>query len=248
MRLSHLSVPALLVTALVLFCLGPVSLHADAQEPGASAFDPAVLTDGFLAAHPDLRWRSEGLQAFEEERFEAAFGHFRLAAKYADKPSQAMLAEMLWDGIGVEQDRPLAYAWMDLAAERLYPAFIARREGYWRMLDAAQRRDAIARGEAVYLEYGDDVAKPRLERVLQRERRRTTGSRAGFVGNLTIIPNTGPMAGTGLTISGDQYYAPKYWEPRQYWLLQDEIWNAPKRERVDVGDLVPVEPDQPPEE
>ncbi|MGI8561779.1 MAG: hypothetical protein ACR2J7_10195 [Luteimonas sp.] len=210
-----------------------------------SAFDPAVLTDGFLAAHPDLRWRSEGLQALEQKDHKTAFNAFQRAARYADKPSQAMLAEMLWEGAGVAQDRALAYAWMDLAAERLYPVFIARREGYWRDLDPDQQRDAIERGQAVYLEYGDAVAKPRLERLLERERRRTTGSRVGFVGNLTIIPNTGPLAGTGLTISGDQYYAPKYWEPRRYWQLQDEIWNAPRRGRVDVGDLEPLDANEP---
>lgn len=219
-----------------------------ASGDGGSAFDPAVLTDGFLAAHPDLRWRSEGLQAFEQKDYKIAFNAFQRAARYADKPSQAMLAEMLWEGVGVAQDRALAYAWIDLAAERLYPVFIARREGYWRRLDPGQQRDAIERGQAVYLEYGDAVAKPRLERLLERERRRTTGSRVGFVGNLTIIPNTGPLAGTGLTISGDQYYAEKYWEPRRYWQLQDEIWNAPRRGRVDVGDLMPVDSDEPPSE
>ena len=49
------------------------------------------------------------------------------------------------------------------------------------------------------------------------------------------------MAGTGMTLRGDQYYADKYWEPKAYWRLQDEIWKAPLRERVDVGDVEQVD-------
>ena len=60
-------------------------------------------------------------------------------------------------------------------------------------------------------------------------------------GNLVIVPNTGPLADTEITLRGDQYYAPEYWEPEAYWRLQDRIWKAPVRERVDVGDVEQVE-------
>lgn len=160
-----------------------------------------------------------------------------------------MVAEMHWNGIGVAVDRPLAYAWMDIAAERLYHDFLVRREGMWRALDSAQQRDAIERGQPLLAEYGDDVAKPRLEKILRREKRRATGSRVGYVGNLTIVPFTGPLAGTGMTLSGDQYFAPKYWQPEKYWELQDAIWKAPLKGRVRVGDVenVPPPPAQLPE-
>lgn len=225
------------LTLLVLMAL-PMSA-AVAEE---AKIDPAVLTEGFLAAHPDLRWRAEGVRSYEKKDYTAALTELTRAAYYGDKPAQAIIAEMYWNGTGVAMDRPLAYAWMDIAAERLYHDFLVRREGFWRALDEAGQRDAIARGQALMAEYGDGVAKPRLEKVLRREMRRVTGSRVGFVGNLTIIPQTGPMAGTGMTLSGDEYYAPKYWQPEKYWQLQDAIWKAPLKGRVRVGDVEAVEP------
>jgi uncharacterized protein len=221
------------------FCLGgPMAFANEAgKQPG---IDPAVLTEGFLAAHPDLRWRGEGMRAYDKGDFESAATYFRRAARHADKPSQAMLGEMHWRGIGVDRDRAMGYVWMDLAGERMYPDFIVMRERYWNDMDEAERAAAVERGQAVFDEYADAVAKPRLEAILRRERRKTTGSRTGFVGNLTIVPNSGPLAGTGMTISGDQFYAKEYWEPAYYWQLQDEIWRAPARGRVDASELQPV--------
>ncbi|MGN6511974.1 MAG: hypothetical protein ACTHKZ_00135 [Lysobacteraceae bacterium] len=231
-------------TRLALVCLlGATGMAAASQGPHAPGIDPDVLTEGFLAAHPDLRWRAEGVRDYAAGRYGVALQELLRAARYADKPSQAMIAGMYWDGVGVPRDRPLAYAWMDIAAERMYHDFIVYREIYWNALSADERRDAIRRGQAILAEYGDDVAKPRLEKVLRREARQATGSRVGFVGNLTIVPFTGPLAGTGLTLRGDQYYAEEYWKPEQYWRLQDQIWKAPERvPHVEVGPLQPVAP------
>ncbi|MBA3929842.1 MAG: hypothetical protein C0521_09675 [Xanthomonas sp.] len=220
-----------------------IALPAAPLMAGEERIDPAVLTEGFLAAHPDLRWRAEGVRSYERKDYAAALTELKRAAYYGDKPAQALVAEMYWHGIGVAGDRALAYAWMDIAAERLYHDFLVRREGMWSALDDAGQRDAIARGQVLLEEYGDDVAKPRLENILRREMGRTTGSRVGFVGNLTIIPNTGPLAGSGMTVSGNEYYAPKYWQPEKYWQLQDAIWKAPLRGRVRVGEVESVPAD-----
>jgi len=224
---------------LVVFALlPPGSLLAEEK------IDPAVLTEGFLAAHPDLRWRAEGIRSYEKQDYAVALTELKRAAYYGDKPAQAVIAEMYWNGIGVAADRPLAYAWMDIAAERLYHDFLVRREGMWTALGEAGRQDAIVRGQDVLAEYGDDVAKPRLERVLRRATGRITGSRVGFVGNLTIIPNTGPLVDSGMTLSGNEYYDPKYWQPEKYWQLQDAMWKAPLKGRVRVGEPenVPAKP------
>lgn len=204
-------------------------------EPGIS---PELMTEGFLSAHPDLRWRREALHAYANKRYDQAMEYFLRAARHADKPAQAMIAEMYWTGTGVVQDRALGYAWMDLAAERFYSNFIIKREEYWRALSEAEQRDAIVRGQPLLAEYGDDVAKPRMAKVL-RKRRSVTGSRVGFVGNLEIIPFTGPYAGTGMTLRGDEYYAPKYWQPDKYFEWQDEVWDAPaaRKGRVKVGEI-----------
>lgn len=204
-------------------------------EPGIS---PELMTEGFLSAHPDLRWRREGLHAYANKNYAEALQYFQRAARYADKPAQAMIAEMYWKGIGVPQDRELGYAWMDLAAERFYSNFVILREQYWGKLDGEGQRKAIERGQSLLAEYGDDVAKPRMAKIL-RKQRSMTGSRVGFVGNLEIIPFTGPNAGTGMSIRGDEYYAPKFWQADKYFEWQDQVWDAPdaRKGRVEVGDV-----------
>ena len=145
----------------------PAPAQANNEKPLFDDADQDVMSSaGFLSAHPDLRWRAEGLDALEKDRAGEAFDYFKRAARYADKPSQAMVAEMLWTGTGVPADRPLAYAWMDVAAERAYIPFLAKREQYWNALSAAEQARALEIGAGIYDEYADTVAKERLERLL----------------------------------------------------------------------------------
>lgn len=208
----------------------PGAAPADAGDPTRQAI---LSSDGFLSHHPDLRHRMQGTRAFEDGLYNDALSHFRRAARHADKPSQAMIAEMYFTGNGVDRDRALGYAWMDLAAERAYPAFLALREHYWAQLTDAERERAIAVGQDIYAEYEDAVARPRLERELRRGRRGTTGSRVGSVGNLVIELPDGP-GGVPMRVQGSQFYDRRYWEPAEYWAWQDEVWGAPLRGRVEV--------------
>lgn len=226
-----------LLLAMLAFMAFPV-VAAGVPEGNASASSAKekqiIGSDAFLDHHPDIKYRLLGLQAYEQGRFKLAWSHFRHSARYADKPSQSMLAEMLWKGEGVAMDRALAYAWMDIAAERGYPAMVGFRERYWAQLDAAQRQEAVARGQSVLGEFGDAVAKPRLEKLLERQRRRLTGSRVGFVGALQVhIPGPGGMT----VVSGDDYYADHFWKPEQYWRWQDLEWRKPGQGKVEVGPL-----------
>lgn len=200
--------------------------------------DLVLSSAGFLDSHPDLLNRHRGMEAYEAGRQEDALGWFRRAANYADKPSQAMVAEILWKGEGVARDAALAYAWMDLAAERGYPEFTVLRERYWAELDEAQRAAAIKRGAEVYAEYGDEVAKPRIAAVLRRGARKTTGSRTGFVGALKIILR-GP-GGTEMEIDGNRYYDRKFWEPELYHAWHDAVWMGPREGRVNIGEVEPL--------
>jgi uncharacterized protein len=220
---------------LILPVLLILALHA--APPAAaeeSAPNPLVLTDSFLHAHPDLKYRNRGLEAYEVGDYAAALRDFKRSARFADKASQAMVAEMLSRGEGIAADPVAAYAWMDLAAERHYRSFLLRREALWESLDESQREAAIAVGEGVYAEYGDIVAKPRLASRLRRERAKTTGSRTGFVGSLAITVQT--LDGV-YTIDGSTYYNERYWDPQAYFAWQDRVWNAPSRGVVDIGPL-----------
>lgn len=236
-RLPH---PAL---ALLLVLAAPAALAAPPTKRWqANPRESEIISSaGFMSQHPDMRFRVLGLQAMKQEKYAAAAEHFRQAALYADKQSQAAYAEMLWEGKGVGRDRPAAYAWMDLAAERGYTPFLAFRERYWEALDEAERARALQVGQAVYARYGDDVAKPRMERVLRHALRDTTGSRTGaMTGSLKIIiPG---VAGEDVVINGSQYYDPKFWRPELYWVWQHEIVEGARKGRVEVGDLKPNAP------
>lgn len=219
---------------------------APAQQQHAVDTDLVLDSEGFLRAHPDMQNRHRGMTAYEEGRHEEALTYFRRAARYADKPSQAMVGEMIWKGEGTQRDPALGYAWMDLAAERGYPGFTILRERYWAQLDEAQRRDAVARGEDIYAEFGDEVAKPRIATVLRRESRRVTGSRLGFVGFLTVqIPGPG---GQIQSIDGNRFYDKKFWDPELYQAWHDAVWMEPNEGRVRIGDVEPLRRDAPDED
>ena len=225
---------------LLMFTLLCAPAMADKPAGGKPPADPTqdelMMSAGFLSSHPDLRYRLNGQKRYAEGEFREAFEFFQRAAWYGDKPSQGMVAEMLWNGQGTDQDRALAYAWMDLAAERGYEGFVGHRERYWKALDEAERARALEVGQTVYARYGDQASEPRLAAVLRRERARQAGSRTGFTGALKIyIPGPG---GDYLQIDGSTYYDERYWEPAKYRALQDSIWERSYTGRVDVG---PVE-------
>lgn len=189
--------------------------------------------NGFLSFHPDVKYRKLGLHALEQGDMERAVSNFRQASRFADKPSQAMLAEMYWDGDGVAQDRARAYAWMDLAAERGYTLFVAKRERYWAALDPGEREQALRIGQALYAEDADSEAMPRMTRKLQTLRHHMTGSRVGMVGPMRIHLFTD----VGSTwVDGSSYYRKNFWEPERYFEWTDSIWQPMPRGNVRVGD------------
>lgn len=231
--------PNLLACALLLAVLP--AAPALAQTATKAEERTVISSEGFLSAHPDLRHRLAGLRAYNKGDFAEAAVRFRRAARYADKPSQGMLAEMYWKGEGVEKDPALAYAWMDLAAERQYPMMLAKREHYWEKLDEAGRERALTVGEEVYAEYGDEVAKPRLARELRMARSRTTGSRTGFVGSLQI---TIPTPNGDVTVDGSTYYDEKFWDLEKYIEWHDGDWTYYAEGTVDVGDVMATDKDK----
>lgn len=254
-RSERLLIP---LAAALVFALAAAAAPAWAREDGdtpppagdAPRMTPEMMQAGLLNAHPDLRWRLQAMADHEDGRFDVALVRFKRAARYADKPSAAMIAEMYWVGQGTAQDRATGYAWMDLAAERLWRPFLVRREAMWAALDETEQKRALEVGQDIYATYGDEVAKPRKEKVLARAKRRITGSRVGFVGNLTIeVPGPGGMT---TRIRGDQFYHPTLWQPERYWAWQDRIWREPRVGTVDVGEISTVggteRPDAAPEE
>lgn len=255
--------PILLVATCVLLLSASTQAAragGNARESGAiTPRDEALMaTEGMLGAHPDLRWRREGLREIEAGRIDKGVILLRRAARFADKSAQAMLAELLWNGDGIARDRAEAYAWMDLAAERGYPLFTVHREKYWAALDQRERARALEVGAGIYAEYGDDVAKPRLEQHLEDRLRRRSGSRLGGHGVVRVhtAPRSNPSGGAGILgikrgpdsangtfviyYAGMElpgYYDDKYWNPKDYWQWQDEIHDRLPTGIVTVGEM-----------
>jgi len=235
MKLRH-------VLTLFALMLAASPLHAADVGPKDDAF--IVQSRSFLSSHPDLYGRVLGMKSYSKGDYKEAMRQFRKGAYYADKPSQAMVAEMLWKGEGVQIDRAEAYVWIDLAAERLYRDLVAKREQYWSELTDLERRQALDKGVALYARYGDSVAKKRIEAILERNRRNITGSRTGFVGNLRIeIPGPGGMP---IQVNGDEFYQDKFWQPEAYWKWQNGTWKALPTGTVTASELMPVAPDETP--
>ncbi|QDA58319.1 tetratricopeptide repeat protein [Thermomonas aquatica] len=227
---------AIALATLLAACTGAPAWGTNGK-PVNPDIDEGMIRAGFLGSHPDLRYRLLGLEQRRQGKHADAFRFFQRAAYYGDKPSQGMLAEMLWNGTGTAADRPQAYAWMDLAAERGYEGFLVLRERYWNALGEVERDDALAQGEAIYAKYGDAAAQPRLARVLRRERLRMTGSRTGSAGTLKIsVPGpAGPEE-----IDGSKFYDEKFWNPKMYRAWHDGIWMKPRIGQVTVGEAEQV--------
>lgn len=229
--------------ALTLILLATLSTGAYAKDTKAAPPDPTqdalMMGAGFLTHHPDMKYRLLGMDAVKKGRYEDALRFFRRASFYADKPSQGMVAEMLWNGQGVPQDRAVAYAWMDLAAERGYKGFLGLRERYWKQLTEEERARALAEGEAIYARFGDAAAKPRYEQQLRRGRMQMTGSRTGFTGNLQIII-PGASEDSYSTLDGSKFYDERYWDAKKYWAYTDQLWKDPPIGRVSVGEVEQV--------
>lgn len=225
---------AALLTLPLLAAFAAPAFAAQNVVPPDPTEDPMLITAGFLDHHQDMKYRLLGLEAYNEKRYDDAMRFFRRASFFADKPSQGMVAEMYWNGEGVARDPALAYAWMDLAAERGYVGFVALRERYWKDLSAGDRDRAVQEGQAIYAKFGDAAAKPRYEHQLRIGRREMTGSRTGFNRGVQIeIP--GPSGSQ--MIEGSKFYDERYWDAKKYWAWQDRVWRNPNGVRVTIGEI-----------
>ena len=207
---------------LVATLLGLLAVPAAGSGPAppADAYETIVLqSHEFLVYHPDLRFRGLGMQARERGRHEEARNDFRNAARYGDKLSQAALADMLWNGQGGPVDRALGYAWMDLAAERGTEWLAVQRERFWEALSADERERAVREGRALYAEFGDPAATPRLERELRAGSMRQTGSRAGWNG---AMRSQGRGDAGARVLQPEKHQLARYWDPVAYRQWQDE--------------------------
>lgn len=230
---------------------------APAAEPDAAVEAVTVDTDAMAtkefdalvkmaANHPNELYRIYANKAAASGNWRDAARNFRIASRYGDKYSQHRLSMMYWHGVGVGTDRVEAYIWADLAAERGYPQFLAIREKMWAELTPQQQAEVPQRGQKVFDEYADVVAKPRTERAIAQGKRQMTGSRTGFDAGV-IVSSIGPgnqLFGSVGGINLKSMYDASRTDPKKYWAFEDMVW---KNGLVTVGEIedVPAESDAP---
>jgi TPR repeat protein len=132
------------------------SSSGDLKRGGAVLADMAAGT--FIDAHPDLHFRHVGMVAYRDGHKREAFDHFLIASRYADKASQAIVALIYWAGGGAPHDRPLAFAWMELAASRGYAELQHQHDLYWAPLNDEEHDQARDLRLALDVGYGGESA------------------------------------------------------------------------------------------
>lgn len=225
-----------LISALIALLACAMTVQADdSPDVDLDAILP-VATSG----HLDQFFRKRGFESYQDGSYEWARRYFEFAAAYGDKISQFALATLHRNGEGVPRDAALAYAWLDLAAERGYPEFLAQREAVWNSLDAAQRERAVMITTELYARYGDRVAKRRHAQQIRRYLRRSLVSHPSIKGHIVSVDKhcRGAVRGIdlleGFGCRDDDFSADRF-DPKAYWVAQDEPWLP--QGKVDVGPL-----------
>ncbi|WP_157956511.1 SEL1-like repeat protein [Dyella sp. C11] len=237
--------------------LASCAVSAATMDDPASHEVLAAMARTSTWGHPDEFGEFVGMRYYASGDYAKAMKYFDMGARYADKLSQLSIGLMYLNGEGVEKNPVMAYAWLSLAAERNYPRYVATRDAVGKQLDAGQRAQASEVLAQLSSEYGDEVAKRRLERELRQTRTTMTGSLVGYgssyTGSLTYaqfvasaganvlgrmganaMPPCGARSIDGAPITGcDNLFVSWRWDPKQYFDVRDATWMG----TVTVGDL-----------
>ena len=159
--------------------------------------------------------------------YRAAIQMYEMASLYANKVAQYNVGVMYYNGIGdVPPDHVRGTAWLGIAAEQKGDLAAGTLQSAYASLSPEERVNAGVLFRQLDAQYGDAVALPRATHVFDQERRNVSGSRVGFVGNMTIINSDGTQD------TGDTYYK----------RLDKEYNDFLERQygHVDIGSVIPL--------
>ncbi len=215
-------------TVRILFLLGCFLV------PGALAAEGLSLVgwSNYAEHTPGNSYLADGTRAYRAGQFASAKSKFTAAARWADKLAQFNIGVMNYHGEGVRQDHARAWAWLSLSAERGYPEMVTMADlVYQELTDAQKARGRRLLEDELRPEFGDEVAVERTAIRMERERRRATGSRTGFVGNLVVIDRSGRNRG------GDEFFRAEAWDFRQIVEMETRIFRALEGGTVSLRDF-----------
>ena len=209
----------------------------------------ALLLAGDLAArearvdssvHYDQVFRWRAMEAHAEGNVASAIRNFERAAKYADKPSQFALGVIYMKGEGVPRDRALAFAWLDVAAERGYAEVVEQRDLLWEQLTDGERAAGEYLSTRLFRKYGDDKAKPRHRSKTMAALQHSLGKSKSVRDDVIVTDLQNCSAGIvdftrGNPCSEREFFASRF-DPERYWKVQDANWGVGGV--VDVGPVI----------
>lgn len=185
--------------------------------------------------HPDQFGEFTGMRYYAHHQYKDALKYFEVGAFYADKLSQLSIGLMHLNGEGVTKDPITAYAWLDIAAERDYPDFVATRDRVKADLTPDQMQKALALRTQLAEKYADAAAKPRMAKQLAQGQMQLTGSRTGFDYGVSQV-KTKPDCGPALMVGGEEVpsagcggasiNSKTRWDPQQYFASRDAEYKA----------------------
>jgi hypothetical protein len=215
---------------------------ASAREEPAHPLQPrssqevlAAMSRSSTWGHPDEYGEFTGMQRYTAGNYTSAMKYFLIGARYADKLSQLSIGLMYLNGQGVQTDPVKAFAWIAIAAERKYPAFLATRDRVWGQLDPTQREQAKALITDLYATYGDKFAKPLMAHAPRLALMAGTGLGLGYDKSGMVVTNSTnnppPACGAdtidGAPIAGcGDLYTDWRWNPKKYFAARDGAWTG----------------------
>lgn len=140
-----------------------------------------------LCAAAGLAWGQslEGANAaFDRGDYSDALADYQELASEGDKFAQYRYAMMNYFGLGTQQDKMTAYAWMTTAAEEQIDSMRRFQILIWNELPRDQRDEATTMAVRNEILSGTEVVESRRAKVrrLREQRNKCTGSRVGSCG------------------------------------------------------------------
>jgi TPR repeat protein len=233
----------ILCAAIAALILAP-AVHADddpLNDPGVQKTLRA-MAGASTWYHPDIFGMTAGMRRYAHKDYAGALKYFEVGSYYADKFSQLSTGLMYLNGEGVQKDPVTAYAWLDLAAEREYPNFVATRDSLKAQLTPEQLAQALELRKKLGERYADAVAQPRMALQLRLGQTQITGSHTGYdsgANHVSTKADCGPQLVVGgravaqAGCGGVDMYAKDNWDPKAYFAGRDREWKA----TVTVGSL-----------
>ena len=206
--------------------------------PGTAGAAKNAYSDSSVHYDQVFRWRA--MAAFEEGNVASAIENFERAARYADKPSQFALGVIHMKGDGVPRDRALAFAWLDVAAERGYEEIVEQRDLLWDQMTDGERAAGEYLSKRLFKKYGDDKAKRRHRSKTMAALQHSLGKSKSVRDDVIVTDLMNCSAGSvdfsrGNPCSERDFFASRF-DPERYWKVQDAAWG--RGGIVDVGPVI----------